>query len=108
MPRPAWIGIRVYADDGYLGEVESALPTGGLEPLRALIVRTRARLWKTRFPAIPVSRVVACTPREHVARVAGTRRELSSMSECDSIAEDESGRVKKCSQPAHPPHTSRS
>ena len=81
MPRPSWVGVHVYANDGYLGEVERALPVNELEPLEAFVVRTRARLWKIRFPVIPVSRVVACTPREHVVRVAGTRRELSSLNE---------------------------
>ena len=75
MPRSAWVGVRVYADDGYLGEAERALPANELEPLEAFVVRTRARFWKIRFPVIPVSRVVACTPRENVVRVAGTRRD---------------------------------
>lgn len=81
MPPSAWIGVRVYADDGYLGEVARAIPADGVEPAEALIVRARTHLWKTHFPVIPVSRVAACTLHEHVARVAGNRHELLSMGE---------------------------
>lgn len=80
-PQAAWVGVRVYADDGYLGEVEGTVPADGPLPAAALIVRARTRFWRTRFPVIPVSRVVACTPSERVARVAGTRPELLSMSQ---------------------------
>ncbi len=81
LPAAAWAGLRVYADDGYLGEVAEALPADAHQPVDALIVRVRTWLWKTRLPVIPVSRVVACTPRERVARVAGSRRELTRLSE---------------------------
>ena len=81
MPMAAWTGIRVYADDGYLGEVEATVPSSRSPLAEAVIVRARVRFWKTRFPVIPLSRVVACTPCERVARVAGTRQELASMSE---------------------------
>ena len=81
LPATAWVGMHVYADDGYLGEVTEALPADAHQPADALIVRARTWLWKTRLPVIPMSRVVACTPREHVARVAGGRRELSRLSE---------------------------
>lgn len=81
MPTAAWTGIRVYADDGYLGEVKATVPSSRSPLAEAVIVRARVRFWKNRFPVIPLSRIVACTPCERVARVAGTRQELSSMSE---------------------------
>jgi hypothetical protein len=77
----AWVGMHVYADDGYLGEVVTVLPADAEQPVEALIVRVRTWLWKARLAAIPLSRVVACTPREHLARVVGRRRELSKLPE---------------------------
>jgi len=81
MPMAAWTGTRVYADDGYLGEVEATVPSSRGPRAEAVIVRARVRVWKTRFPVIPLSRIVACTPCERVARASGTRRELLSLSE---------------------------
>ena len=87
MPHSAWTGIRVFADDGYLGIVESTLPAAARPDTAAfLIVHTRMPFWKRRLLVIPLSRVVACTPVDSVARVTGSRRELASVSEADLIA----------------------
>ena len=81
LPQAAWIGIRVYADDGYLGVVETALSTSGRETADFLVVRVRRRLRRNRLPVVPVARVLSCAPAENVARVSGTRHELTGMSE---------------------------
>jgi hypothetical protein len=81
VPRSVWVGIRLYADDGYLGIVEAALSTTRSETVDLLIVRVRMPFWKLRHPIVPATRVVVCTPAENVARVTGTRSELARMSE---------------------------
>ena len=79
---PAWVGVRVYADDGFLGSVQAALSSTPPGMVDHLVVRVQMAFRKTRLPAIPMTRLVAFAPAENVARVTGTRSELASMSAC--------------------------
>ncbi len=67
-------GFRVYADDGYLGEIETTL--GATADAVDFIV-VRARHWlRTRHPVLPARYVVECELLDAIVVVAGNRREL--------------------------------
>ena len=72
-------GFRVYADNGYLGEVETTL--GATADAVDFIV-IRARHWlRTRHPVLPTRYVVECEPLDGIIVVAGDRRELRRLPE---------------------------
>lgn len=78
-------GFRVYADDGYLGEIEATL--GARADIADYLV-VRARHWlRTCHPVLPARYVVECEPLDGIVVVAGTRRELRSLAELPPLAE---------------------
>jgi hypothetical protein len=78
-------GFRVYADDGYFGEIEAALGARD-DTVDYLVVRSR-HWFRTRRPVLPARYVVECEPLDGIVVVAGTRRELRSLPELPSRAE---------------------
>lgn len=80
MPESHCEGFRVFADDGYLGEVESALFLTRPDRPAYFVVRVRRRL-RSRYPVISVSRVVTVYPPDRVLFVAGSRSEFAGLSE---------------------------
>lgn len=67
-------GFRVYADNGYLGEVETTL---GATPDAVDFIVIRTRHWlRTRHPVLPARYIVECEPLDAIVVVAGDRREL--------------------------------
>jgi hypothetical protein len=80
MPHPLWVGVRVYADDGYLGVVTAVLSTMRPGNRGLLVVRSRSRFRRHRLVSVPVSRLMAFSPAENVARATGSRRTLADLS----------------------------
>lgn len=70
-------GFRVYADDGFLGEIEATLGARD-DTIDYLVVRVRHWL-RTRRPVLPARSVIECEPLDGIVVVAGTRRELRSL-----------------------------
>jgi len=79
VPHADWVGVRVYADDGFLGTVQAALSSTRTGVIDQLVVRVRMPLRRQRFPVIAIDRLAAFAPAENVARVTGSRRELANM-----------------------------
>lgn len=67
-------GFRVYADDGFLGEIEATLGSRA-DTVDYLVVRVRHWL-RTFRPVLPARYVVECEPLDGIVVVAGTRRDL--------------------------------
>ena len=86
MPRPLWVGVRVYADDGYLGIVTAVLSTLRPDSGELLLVRSRTRFRNNRLVLVPVTRLLAFSPVENVARATGSRRELADLSAAPPFA----------------------
>lgn len=80
VPDPRCRGFRVFADDGPLGEVETALCGSRSDTPEYFVVRVRRR-FGSRFPVIPAGRVVGIHPHERIVLVAGSRRALARLSE---------------------------
>lgn len=72
-------GFRVYADDGFLGEIEATLGSRA-DTVDYLVVRVRHWL-RTYHPVLPARYVVECEPLDGIVVVAGTRRELRQIPE---------------------------
>ena len=70
-------GFRVYADDGFLGEIEATLGARA-DTVDYLVVRVRHWL-RTCRPVLPARYVIECEPLDGIVVVAGTRRELRSL-----------------------------
>ena len=82
---PTCSGFRVYADDGFLGEIEATLGTRA-DSVDYLVVRAR-RWLRTRHPVIPSRYVVECEPLDGIVVLAGTRRELRQIPEMPPLAQ---------------------
>ena len=78
-------GFRVYADDGFLGEIECTLGARA-DTVDYLIVRVR-HWFRTCRPVLPARYVVECEPLDGIVVVAGTRRQLRSLPEVPPLAE---------------------
>jgi hypothetical protein len=71
------IGMRVYADDGFLGEVDAVLVgLGEIDRPVFLHVDTRGWFGRRHGALVPVSRVFACDDEAGVLRLSGRRHEL--------------------------------
>lgn len=78
-------GFRVYADDGYLGEIEATLGARA-DTVDYLVVRVR-HWFRTFRPVLPARYVVECEPADGIVVVAGTRRELRALPSLPTPAE---------------------
>ena len=78
-------GFRVYADDGYLGEIETTLGARA-DTVDYLVVCVR-HWFRTLHPVLPARYVVECEPLDGIVVVAGTRRELRSLPALPPLAE---------------------
>lgn len=78
-------GFRVYADDGFLGEIEATLGARA-DTVDYLVVRVRHWL-RTYRPVLPARYVVECEPLDGTVVVAGTRRELRRIPELPPLAQ---------------------
>ena len=78
-------GFRVYADDGFLGEIEATLGARA-DTVDYLVVRVR-HWFRTSHPVIPARYVVECEPLDGIVAVAGTRRDLRRIPELPPLAQ---------------------
>jgi hypothetical protein len=78
-------GFRVFADDGYLGEIETTLGARA-DTVEYLVVRVR-HWFRTSRPVLPARFVVECQPLDGIVVVAGNRRKLRSLPEVPPLAE---------------------
>ena len=77
-------GFRVYATDGFLGEIEATLGVRA-DTVDYLVVRVR-HWFRTFRPVIPARYVVECEPLDGIVAVAGTRSELRRIPELPPLA----------------------
>ncbi len=77
-------GFRVYADDGFLGEIEATLGSRA-DTVDYLVVRVR-HWFRTFRPVLPARYVIECEPLDGTVVVVGTRRELRRVPELPPLA----------------------
>lgn len=78
-------GFRVYADDGFLGEIEATLGARA-DTVDYLVVRVR-HWFRTFHPVIPARHVIECEPLDGIVVVVGTRRDLRRIPELPPLSE---------------------